>query len=180
MVQPDQGFVVRGLATPPVASDAAENMIAVWAGADVQLGSVPLAQYVTRVDDPLVGTTFEFSQSGIYLVAFYAVLPFDGTSGLMPGVSLDAAPALRSNANPEPWEPLVVGSDAWFNWPADTSVAFLIARGVMHVTPTQAATPGLGVMRCHLSDSNNGPVTEFSLNAANCTLRLRRTADGGA
>lgn len=166
------GFLIQGQPSPPVGS--VNTGISVFSGVTQQLGSVDPTTYMTRDDSATLGSSFNFTQAGVYDAQFWSILPFDGASGLFCSLSLDTTAALLlATTNPEPWNPSIFGADLYFNWPG-TSVSYVIAHGVFTVTEAMAADPNLGILRGHQNNTDGGPITEFFTDIVNNALRVER------
>lgn len=173
--------MVQGLATPGMmASDSSEALVSVWAGPTVQLGSVPLGDYLVRVDDPVLGSTFTLNQPGIYQVTATVALPTDPTAGLLVAAGLDHTATQRSGAegNPEPWWPQNNDNGFWSTWPGG-SVQPIKSKGPLYVSQAMAADPSRGVLRVLLTDVGGAPPTPFHTVPAIASLRVARISAAG-
>lgn len=142
------GLTVTALAAVPTATDAGTDVIAVWAGVDVNSGQGAVADWITRsaaAGEAAAGTSWEFIKRGVYGV--WVTCSIAAAAVVHGGIYLDATAAQTATdpslANAQCLDAALVTTPA-----ATTTPLKLFAA--IGVTQTLAETPGLEIGRAHV------------------------------
>ncbi len=77
---------------------ATDDLVSLFAGAPIVMGTVPLSEWLTFVNDPLLGTVISIIQPGTYRA--FGWVPFFGGFNVAHAVTIDATLAQRQSGNP--------------------------------------------------------------------------------
>lgn len=91
-----QGAIFTGLNAALVG--AVDNLVSRFAAAPVQVGAVPIAEWMTFVNDVASGTVLTILQPGLYRVVGW--VPFNGGFNVAHAITVDATLAQRQSGNP--------------------------------------------------------------------------------
>ena len=168
-----QGVIVPQI-VPATATGSTDDLVLAFTGASVQVGSVPLASWVTRTDSPVFGTTLTMTQPGIY--AAYIYIPWASGNNVGAAVTYNATVAQRQSIAPEPVQPETYASSFTSTSSIQTTSA---GNGLIPVLQADIDA-GTNIIRAHsfnpLAPGTSPPAAAY-INAANTALRLFRIGD---
>lgn len=169
-----QGAIFQGLAAGIVGTT--DNLINLFAAGPVQIGSVPLADWLTFVNDPIVGTVVTLLQPGQYKAIGW--VPWNSGFNVLNCVSVDATLAQRQSGNPNP-DPNEIEVQAQ-RFKLATTIQDAGVTTTFVVDSDEIAA-GRNTVRLHSVDPSAGisapaPGAAY-LGLTGATLRLERTGD---
>ncbi len=169
-----QGAIFQGLAAGLVGT--ADDLVNLFAGAPSQLGAVPLADWLTFVNDPVQGTIVTIIQPGEYKGLGW--VPFAGGFNVSNAVTVDATLAQRQSGNPnsDPFQPEVQAQR--FKFATTIQDAGVVTSFVIDSDEIDA---GRNTVRLHTWDPAGGISVPLAAGAylvpGATTLRIERTGD---
>lgn len=172
----EQGARIIALNATP--TGAVDDSVARYNPASpTQIGSVPLANWLTFTTTANEGTTWKITQPGVYYCTMIQTPAAVGVAGLLIGITLDA-PAAMLNGNPQFYAAggECFATDFLLNEAAGTFYA-LQCGGPVTITSAMAANAALGIIRAHITDLFGGPPVALTYNAAESTFRILRIGD---
>lgn len=169
--------VLQGLLAPTVvavtATGSTDDLVLSFTGASVLFGTVPLGDWLTRVDSATLGTVFTPLQPGIYDCTIY--VPWAAAADAAVAITKNATLAQRQTANIEMLQPQAFAARLQFG-------------GVINGTSVSARIPveqaeidaGTAAIRAHSFNPNvagTPPVAGAYINVAEVCFRIFRTGD---
>lgn len=162
-----QGVLVTALDGTTV-TGTTNTSVCIWSGASVNLGTVALGDWLTRVDDAVLGSSFALA-AGIYDVRFVPVML--NAADAVIGISYNASGAQLTGA-PVGTQPAFAGR---IDFRQPTGISVLQADGVIQVTEADV-TAGTNLIRTHITNVGVAPAPAVVIVAV-CAFTINRVGE---
>lgn len=174
-----RGFRQSGVVSTITGSAAANDGVVAFANEPTLLGRFPLDTFVdvsSVADSATLGTSYNFTQRGIYQVRAIFPLTVAGTTPLALAITLDSLVAeLDATSVPTPLVAAVRGYSFEDGLADQASTANPTA--VIPITDTLAGSPTLGIMRLLANSGAGAAPTAAGVTIAQCTIWCECTGD---
>ncbi len=162
----------NALAATPAASDAAADVVAVFAGADVNRGQGSLADWVLRVDSATLGTSWEILKRGKYSVD--VTLDIAASARVIGAISVDGG-GVQLNSDPSLAAVSTRDRSDTTN-PAATTTGMKL-HATVYVNQTAAKTAGQALIRVLIGDGANTGAIAGDFVLTECKITISRVDD---